>query len=60
VGIVKAGVHDGAYRIFREWMDSPTHRAILMDPRATRLGCGHKVFRAGGRRLAAWVCEVRY
>jgi uncharacterized protein YkwD len=42
--------------IFRAWMKSPTHHAILMDPQATRLGCGTVV--AGGFHW--WTCEVRY
>lgn len=50
------GVTGGStWRIFIAWIESPPHRAILLDRDATRLGCGMV-----GGRYDWWTCEVRY
>jgi uncharacterized protein YkwD len=41
---------------FTKWMGSPGHYAILMDPDATRIGCGVEK----GPLWDWWVCEVRF
>jgi uncharacterized protein YkwD len=53
IGVVAAS---NVARIFRAWMLSDGHRAVLMDPDATRLGCG-VVHRSG---FDWWACEIRY
>ena len=52
------GVIPGArtpWNIFNEWMESPLHRAIILDPTHTRMGCA-QVNRDG---FDWWVCEFR-
>jgi uncharacterized protein YkwD len=45
-------------RTVRQWMGSPSHRAILLSPSFTRLGVGHARGKYGGRRATMWVAHV--
>jgi uncharacterized protein YkwD len=41
-----------------QWMGSPSHRAILLSSRFTRLGVGRARGRYGSRRATMWVAHV--
>lgn len=45
----------GAWYAFLAFMGSPPHHAILMDPDATRIGCGLTV-----NAWRWWACVIRY
>ena len=42
----------------RMWMNSPSHRAILLSSRFTRIGVGRARGRYGGARATMWVAHV--
>ena len=42
-------------RTIRSWMNSPTHRALLLSPHFRWVGLGMKRGRLGGRRVTVWV-----
>jgi uncharacterized protein YkwD len=42
----------GAATVVRIWMQSAAHRAIVLDPRLTRVGIGKRWGRLGGNRTA--------
>ena len=42
----------------RRWMRSPSHRAVLLSSRFTRLGVGRARGRYAGRRATMWVVHV--
>ena len=41
-----------------QWMRSPSHRAVLLSSRFTRLGVGQSRGRYGRRRATMWVAHV--
>ena len=45
-------------RTVRQWMGSPSHRAVLLSSSFTRLGVGHARGNYGGRRATMWVAHV--
>jgi uncharacterized protein YkwD len=45
-------------RTVRQWMGSPSHRAILLSSSFTRLGVGRARGNYGGRRATMWVAHV--
>jgi uncharacterized protein YkwD len=49
-----------AQRIFNAWMNSPGHKAVIMNPDATKLGCGYEGFTKDGHPFDAWACETRF
>ena len=40
---------------FRSWMNSPGHRAVLLDPGFRYIGAGYSAGRFRGRRATIWV-----
>jgi uncharacterized protein YkwD len=40
------------------WMASPPHRAVLLSPRAGRIGVGKHRGSMGGRRLAVYTLDL--
>lgn len=49
---VPSGTRGEAGAVFRAWMASPEHRAVLLDPAFRRVGVGKRVGRLGGGRWA--------
>jgi uncharacterized protein YkwD len=47
-----------ARRVVRMWMASPPHRAVLLSPRARRIGVGRHRGSMGGRRLAVYTLDL--
>jgi uncharacterized protein YkwD len=45
-------------RTVRGWMGSPSHRAVLLSSRFTRLGVGRARGRYGSMRATIWVAHV--
>ena len=44
--------HGGAATVVHIWMTSPAHRAIVLDPRLTRVGVGRRWGTLGSTRMA--------
>jgi uncharacterized protein YkwD len=44
--------HGGAATVVEIWMTSPAHRAIVLDPRLTRVGVGRRWGKLGSTRMA--------
>jgi uncharacterized protein YkwD len=42
----------------RQWMRSPSHRALLLSSRFTRIGVGHVRGRYGQTRATMWVAHL--
>ena len=45
-------------RTVRQWMGSPSHRAVLLSSSFTRIGVGRARGNYGGRRVTMWVAHV--
>ena len=60
IGECVAAVTGGrtARRAVRMWMASPPHRAVLLSPRARRVGVGKRRGSLGGRRLTVYTVDV--
>ncbi len=44
-------------RVYQHWLDSESHRANILDPAHTHLGCGLAIEEKDGTTYAAAVCE---